>query len=259
MRKPKPINKGNENAINKSNENDINEGNGNDPFDGLQRPVIKNIIDMISWHHRLLPNQLPTFLHDYHVIHFIGAEEKHNATNTVYELYHCILESHLDRKLLSAYLSKGAASAITFVHREKSVLVLFLATMVEYQSSGMMTFLLSIMHQVVKWRVGCDEVNVFLKASPKQNKAAWAYYKRREFSELREEPEAFPKVLRDCFADEVHDSPLSNYLVFSEDLKWLTICLIRQYFSLPTDVDTKRVFRRLFYNPTDQTMDCPSV
>ena len=123
-----------------------------------------------------------------------------------------------------------ATSAITFLQRENFVLVLLLAT-----------FLLSIMHQVVKWRVGCDEVNVFLKANPKQNKAAWAYYKRRKFSELEEDPEAFPKVLRDCFADEAGDSPLSDYLGFSEDLKWLTICLTRQHFSLPTDADKKSI------------------
>jgi hypothetical protein len=132
-----------------------------------------------------------------------------------------------------------ATSAITIPQRENSVLVLFLATLVDYQGTGMTLFLLSIMHQVVKWRVGCDEVNVFLKANPKQNKAAWAYYKRRKFSELKEGPEAFPKGLRDCFADEVDGSPLYDYLVFSKDLKWLTICLRRQYFSLPTDADKK--------------------
>jgi hypothetical protein len=99
MHKSRPIKKGNENAANESNENDINKGNGNDPFDRLQRPVITNMIDMISWHHRLLPNQLPAFLHEYRVVHFIGAEEKHNATNTVYEMYHCIFGSEVSVSL----------------------------------------------------------------------------------------------------------------------------------------------------------------
>jgi hypothetical protein len=171
--------------------------------------MIKNMIDMMVWHHRILPNQLPAFLHEYCVIHFIGAEEKHNASHSVYELYHCILDSHSYWMSLSACLSKGdtttirekekptATSAITFLQLKNSILVLFLATLVDYQSTGMTTFLLSIMHQIVKWRVGCYEVNVFLKANPKQNKAAWAYYKRRNFSELKEDdPESFPKVLR---------------------------------------------------------------
>ena len=50
MHQPRPISKGsneNENAINESNEKDINKGNGNDPFDGLQRPVIMKMIDMM--------------------------------------------------------------------------------------------------------------------------------------------------------------------------------------------------------------------
>ena len=263
MHKPRPTSEGNE--------NDISQGNGNDPFDGLQRPVIKKMIDMMVWHPRILPNQLPAYLHEYRVIHFIGEEKEHDASHSVYELYHLILDSHSDRMSLSACLSKGetitiwekekptATSAITFLQRENSVLVLFLATLVDYQSTGMTLFLLSIMHQVVKWRVGCDDVNVFLKANPTQNRAAWAYYKRRKFSELKEGPEAFPKVLRECFADEVDGSPLYDYLVFSKDLKWLTICLRRQYFSLPTDTDKKRVFMRLFYNPTDETNDCSSV
>ena len=111
-RKPKPFNEGNENAINERNENSINKGNRNDPFDGLLRPVIKNMIDMMSWHHRMLPNQLPKFLPECCVIHFIGAEETHNVTHSVYELYHCILESHSDRMPLSACLSKGETITI---------------------------------------------------------------------------------------------------------------------------------------------------
>jgi hypothetical protein len=253
------------------NENYTSQGNGNDPFDGVERPVIKKIIDMMVWHPRILPNQLPAYLHEYRVLHFIGEEKQHDASHSVYELYHLVFDCHSDRMSLSACLSKGetitiwekekptATSAITFLQRENSVLVLFLATLVDYQSTGMTLFLLSIMHQVVKWRVGCVEVNVFLKANPTQNRAAWAYYKRRNFSELKEGPEAFPKVLRDCFADEVDGSPLYDYLVFSKDLKWLTISLTRQYFSLPTDADKKRVFMRLFYNPTDETNDCSSV
>ena len=168
MHKPRPINKGNENenVINESNEKDINKGNGNDHFDGLQRPVIKKMIDMMVWHHRMLPNQLPAFLHEYCVIHFIAAEEKHNASHCVYESYHCVLDSHLDVMSLSACLSIGetltiweknkatATSAITFLQRENFVLVLLLATSVDFQNTGMMTFLLSIMHQVVKWLEG---------------------------------------------------------------------------------------------------------
>ena len=82
----------------------------------------------------------------------------------------------------------------------------------------------------------------FFKANPKEYKAAWAFYNCRQFSELKEHPEAIPKVLRGCFADEVDNSPLYNYLGFSDDLKWLTTCLTRQHFSLPTDMDKEKVF-----------------
>jgi hypothetical protein len=258
-KKKKPIQKDNKP------ENEI------DPFDGLQRPALKNMIDMMTWHYRMKPNQLPTFLHEYRVIHFIGAEKQLDADFSVYELYHCILQSHSDRNSLSACISKGetiaiwekekptAISAITFLQRENSVLVLFLATLVEYQNAGMCTFLLSIMHQVVNCRVRCNGVNVFLKANPKGNEGAWRYYKARNFSDLKEDRKAFPKVLTDCFADEVDDSPLKDYLVFSKDLKWLTICLTREYFALPLDVDQKRVKERLFYNPTDETIHCPCL
>ena len=246
-------------------------GNEVDPFDGLERPAMKNMIDMMMWHNRMLPKQLPTFLHEFRVIHFLGAEKKHDADFSVYELYHCLLESHSDRNSLSACISKGetiaiwekeqptAISAITFLQRENSVLVLFLATLVEYQNAGMCTFLLSIMQQVVKCRESRDEVNVFLKANPKDNEAAWKYYKGRKFAEMEEDPKAFPKALTDCFANEVDDSPLKDYLGFSKDLKWLTICLTREYFALPSDVHQKGVKARLFYNPTDNTIRAPCL
>ena len=125
-----------------------------------------------------------------------------------------------------------AFTAITFVQRENSV---FLATWIEYQATGMATFLLSIMHQLVKSRVGCDGVNVHLKGNPTDNKPAWKYYMGSNVSQMDEHPEVFPKVLRDCFANEVDDSPLKDYLRFSDDLKWLPIRLTRQYFALPTD------------------------
>ena len=109
MHKPRPTSEGNE--------NDISQGNGNDPFDGLQRPVIKKMIDMMVWHPRILPNQLPAYLHEYRVIHFIGEEKEHDASHSVYELYHLILDSHSDRMSLSACLSKG--ETITIWEKEK--------------------------------------------------------------------------------------------------------------------------------------------
>lgn len=224
----------------------------NDPFDGLERPVIKRMVDMMKWHHRIPPDQLPTFLHEYRIIHFVGREKTHNASDTVHELYHIIFESDSDRKSMSACLEKGetltiwekekptAVSAITFVQREKYVLVLFLATWIEYQATGMATFLLSIMHQLVKSRECCDGVNVYLKGNPIDNNAAWEYYLGRGFSQMDEKPEAFPQVLRDSFANEVDDSPLKEYLGFSKDLKWLKNRLTRRHFALPTDSKKKK-------------------
>ncbi|KAI2502452.1 hypothetical protein MHU86_3034 [Fragilaria crotonensis] len=115
------------------------------------------------------------------------------------------------------------------------------------------------MHQVVRCRVGVDEVNVYLKANPTANKVAWGYYSRRNFAEMAEGTEAFPKVLRDCFVNEVDDSPLKDYLGFSNDLKWLTICLTREYFAFPQESRNQIVLKRLFNNPNDNTIDCPSV
>ncbi|KAI2497016.1 hypothetical protein MHU86_17493 [Fragilaria crotonensis] len=205
------------------------------------------MIEMMKWHHRIPRDQLPTFLQEYRILHFVGREDEYNASDTVYELYHVIFDDHSDRKSLSSCLGKGetlsiwekekptAICAITFVQRENAVLVLFLATKVDYQANGMATFLLSIMHQVVRCRVGVDEVNVYLKANPTANKVAWGYYSRRNFAEMAEGTEAFPKVLRDCFVNEVDDSPLKDYLGFSNDLKWLTICLTREYFAFPQE------------------------
>jgi hypothetical protein len=95
-------------AIRKDNKSDYEI----DPFDGLQRPALKNMIDMMTWHYRMKPNQLPTFLHEYRVIHFIGAEKQLDADFSVYELYHCILQSHSDRNSLSACISKGETIAV---------------------------------------------------------------------------------------------------------------------------------------------------
>jgi hypothetical protein len=65
--------------------------------------------------------------------------------------------------------------------------------------------------------------------------------------------------LRDCFVNEVDDSPLKDYLGFSNDLKWLTICLTREYFASPQESRKQKVLKRLFNNPNDNTIDCPSV
>jgi hypothetical protein len=59
-----------------------------DPFDGLPRPARKNMIEMMKWHQRIPPDKLPTFVNEYRIQHFIGAEKKDNAMETVYELYH---------------------------------------------------------------------------------------------------------------------------------------------------------------------------
>jgi hypothetical protein len=208
-----------------------------DPFDGLDRPAMKSMGDMMKWHHRVPPDQLPMFLREYQVLHFIGAETAHKASDTVYELYHCIFDSHSDRMSLSVCLQKGemltiwkkeepkSISAITFVQCKSSVLVLFLAAAVDYQATGMATFfLLSIMHQIVKCKVGCDDVNVFLKGNPTNNQMSWSYYLgcKCDFTPMDEHPKAFPQVLRDCFSNEAENSPLKDYLGFRKDLKWLT-------------------------------------
>ena len=75
----------------------------------------------------------------------------------------------------------------------------FLATWIEYPATGMATFLLLIMHQLVKFWVGCDGVNVYLKGNPTDNKAVWKYYLGRNFSQMDEDPEAFPLVFERLF------------------------------------------------------------
>jgi hypothetical protein len=48
----------------------------NDPCDGLERSVFKSMVDVMKWHHRIPPDQLPTFLHEYCIVHFVGTEKK---------------------------------------------------------------------------------------------------------------------------------------------------------------------------------------
>jgi hypothetical protein len=165
----------------------------NDPFDKLEGPVIKSMVDMMKWHHRIPPDQLPTFLHEYCILHLVGTEKTHNATDTVYQLYHSIFNSHSDRKSLLACSEKCETRTIwereTHCYQRNSACTIrehvcfgsFLATGIEYQATEMATFLLSIMHQLVKCRVGCDGVNVYLKGNPTNNKATWKYYMGRNF------------------------------------------------------------------------------
>ena len=164
---------------------DDNDYDNKDPFDGAERPVFKTMQDMMKWHHRIPPDQLPTFLNKFRVVNFIGAEPKENAAEIVMECYHSIFDGPADCKSMRPCITKGetisiwepgketATSAITFLQRDNCVMVLFLATLVEYQGTGLATFLFSLMHQVIKWREGRDIVHAYLKANPEDNKTAY--------------------------------------------------------------------------------------
>jgi hypothetical protein len=255
-----------------SNSNMIRLPDAKDPFDGLPRPAKKNMIEMMKWHQRIPPNELPTFLNEYRIQHFIGAEKKENAMETVYELYHTIFDDPTDRKEYLACFNKGetiticepekrcAISAITFLRREDRVLVLYFATAHEYQSIGMGTFLLSIMHQLVESREPADIITVYLKANPKENKSAWDYYANRGFYDIdKYDDENIPQCLINCFINEDDNSPLKNYFQVSTNLFWLKNTMTRQDFQLPPLKDRKPVLRRMYNNPNDNTIDFPSV
>jgi hypothetical protein len=95
------------------------------------------MIDLMQWHPRIKPSNLPEFLHDYRVIHFLAGEEEDNATKTVRTLYHTTFDSAIDRECIIPALAKGetisiwevdnptAIGALTFLQVKNYVLVLF--------------------------------------------------------------------------------------------------------------------------------------
>lgn len=244
-----------------------------DPYDGEPRPAHRKMFYMTKWHHKVQPRTLPEFLHDFQVVHFLGdgGDDKVatlDLAGSVHELYHSHLDSHSDRKSMAACLRIGetiavlkedyprAVSAITFVQRESSVLVLFLTTMMEYQAQGMAWFLFSIMHAIVSSRTKDDNIDAYLKANEEENPSAWLYYEKRGFL-LLEEPgdRNFPQIFKTVEGLMDIDE---DYLAFSHDLKWLTARLTRQHHFL-RNPHAPKVLQRFFNNPTYQGIDCPSV
>jgi hypothetical protein len=80
-----------------------------------------------------------------------------------------------------------AISAITFLARSNSAVVLFLATLTNYTSLGMAPFLFSLSHKVI-WVRGKGTIHMYLKAHKELNETAWKFYINRRFRELPKSP-----------------------------------------------------------------------
>jgi hypothetical protein len=95
------------------------------------------------------------------VVCFVGTEALSDVGHLVHSLYHSLFEEYSDRQSMLPVLQKGetiavlnrekteAISAITFLARSNSAVVLFLATLTNYTSLGMASFLFSLSHIVI--------------------------------------------------------------------------------------------------------------
>jgi hypothetical protein len=215
----------------------------------------------MKWHPRIPSDELPEFLHDYWVVH--GDMKTQSMGHAVHSLYHRMFNNWTDRKEIMPALRMGetiavmredrstVVSALTFLARENSVVILFLSTLDNYWMTGMATFLFSLIYQVVRCRERKPKVRVYLKAN--KTAAAWTYYTKRGFEEMK--IPTFPLPLQECFEGELPDSPMNGYSGMSGDLSWL----YKQY-TVSNFVNKKgnnQTCHRFFRNPSCDR--CPSV
>jgi hypothetical protein len=113
-----------------------------------------------------------------------------------------------------------AVCAITFLAQNEWAVVLFLGTLSNQTSYGMASFMLSLVYEVLRVRMGKATIHMYLKANERQNHNAFHFYVNRGFREKHERI-PFPSALKDAFSNEVDTSPLHNYLGYSKDLTWL--------------------------------------
>ncbi len=81
------------------------------PFHGKESPAYKTFIDMVRWHPCITRRDLPTWLHEYNVVHFVHAEASSDVGHLVHSLNHSLFEEYSDRQSMLPALCKGETIA----------------------------------------------------------------------------------------------------------------------------------------------------
>jgi hypothetical protein len=233
------------------------------PFGGEESPAFKKFIVMVQRHPRIKKKECPTWLQEYYVVDFVGEEESNDVSHLVHSLYHSIFDEYSDRQSMLPALRKGetiavlnrkkaeAVCAITFLAQNEWAVVLFLGTISNHTSYGMASFMLSLVYEVLRVRMGKATIHMYLKANKRQNHNAFHFYVNRGFREKHERI-PFPSALKDAFSNEVDTSLLHNYLGYSQDLTWLHGTFgSTSFFKYKNDA----VNTRFFSNPNPNEMD----
>ena len=228
-----------------------------DPFDGDGTNFVeKRFLDVADMHHQFDKVTAPRAVHDYRVVHFVGEDNTFNVCNLVHTMYRVVFSNSVDREEMTRAFSIGetiavlneerteAISGITFVARPKSVVVLFVATAIGHQQTGMATFLFSLLFHHLCRRHGCKTILINLKANPDANNVAYGYYTNRKFKLMKDSANPdFPADIMRCFESEATASPLRNYLERTNDLVWLSKTFFVRDFQHP-----KLEVNHQFYN-----------
>jgi hypothetical protein len=216
--------------------------------------------DVLPYHPLIHPSfDLPEFLRHYWVVYDTGSSP--DVSLPVHSLYHFIFENVHDREALLPALTKGetiailnpdksnAISAITFAAAGDSCVILYVATEVYIQNTGMATLLFSLVSVIMRCRLKKNEIWMYLKVNPSENKPTARYYKKKlGFKDMMKKK--FPDNLVETFKDEAVDSPLSNYFDSTEkELKWLYKKCIAKESKYNWNPYLKEVKARFFTDP----------
>ena len=236
------------------------------PFQGSDNPVFRKFVDVVPFHPLMPPQSLPLFLHDYWVVRDTNTSP--DVTLLVHTLYHSIFDDLSDRKALFPAIKKGvtiailnkdksvAISGITFVAAENACVILYVATEVEFQSTGMATFLLSLASVTLRGTEKINQITMYLKVNQTGNPETFNYYKKRGYT-LHKKMK-IPTSLIGKFEDEVGDSPFSKYFECKDmELQWMQKKYVAKDSKYVLKKNSKKVKTRFFPDPN--WMDSPST
>lgn len=125
--------------------------------------MFKDFKSMIEWSPIIPKDQVPSFLEDYQVVRFKGTEPR-KVSHLVHRLYHTRFLDEHDRSKILPSLRVGETlailtsdqtipvAAVTFVERSCAVVIFFLCTSLNFESTGMGSLLLSLLLNEVRSR-----------------------------------------------------------------------------------------------------------
>ena len=132
--------------------------------------------------------------------------------------------------------TSSAVSAITFVHREGAIIVLFLGTQRDYQQLGIAGTLLNLMLQTVRTRISATvKMTVSLLCNTKDQATPLLFYQKRGFVLLHQQP-TFPNSMQQLFSNDKHEY-VRNYLNEETNLVWLGKSVLEIDFIWKTPAD----------------------